>query len=163
MARCSIHKDKEAIARCVICGKPFCDLCLEGKLQTIKNPPIKDFLEDIATFMGMEVARPTAGSRMAMNVVFKVLANSGDTVILDGNAHYTTYLAAEDNNVNLIEVQNNGYPEFIINEEDYAKKIEEVKKNTGKLPAPPCKKRPLRPAFKSSAVYNRHFLSSCQV
>ena len=81
-------------------GYSVCDLCLEGKLQTIKNPPIQDFLEDVSTFMGMEIARPTAGSRMAMNIVFKVLANKGDTVILDGNAHYTTYLAAEDNNIN---------------------------------------------------------------
>ncbi len=116
-------------------GYSVCDLCLEGKLQTIKNPPIKDFLEDIAVFMGMEIARPTAGSRMAMNVVFKVLANQGDTVILDGNAHYTTYLAAEDNKINLIEVPNNKYPEFKINEDDFIDKIEYVKKNTGKLPA----------------------------
>jgi len=29
MARCRIHKNKEAVARCVICGKPFCSLCLE--------------------------------------------------------------------------------------------------------------------------------------
>ena len=71
-------------------GYSICDLCLEGKMQTIKNPPIKDFLEDISTFMGMEIARPTAGSRMAMNITFKILANIGDTVVIDGNAHYTT-------------------------------------------------------------------------
>ena len=116
-------------------GYSVCDLCLEGKLQTIKKPPIKDFLEDMAVFMGMEIARPTAGSRMAMNVVFKVLAKPGDVVILDGNAHYTTYLAAEDNNVKLKEVPNSGHPDFIINENIFEDKIEKVKKETGKLPA----------------------------
>ncbi|NHI93009.1 MAG: O-phospho-L-seryl-tRNA:Cys-tRNA synthase [Candidatus Lokiarchaeota archaeon] len=116
-------------------GYSVCDLCLEGKLQTIKNPPIKDFLDDLATFMGMETARPTAGSRMAMNIVFKVLAKPGDVVILDGNAHYTTYLAAEDNLVKLKEVPNSGYPDFIIYEDLFEEKIEMVKKETGKLPA----------------------------
>jgi len=29
MAKCSIHKEKDAIARCSICGKPFCEICLE--------------------------------------------------------------------------------------------------------------------------------------
>jgi Sep-tRNA:Cys-tRNA synthetase len=115
-------------------GYSICDFCLEGKLQTITKPPVAEFLEDMATFMGVDVVRPTAGSRMAMNVVFKVLASPGDFVVIDGLAHYTTYLAAEDTKVQLLEVPHNGHPEYKLDLSKYGEKIEEIKSRTGKLP-----------------------------
>ncbi|MHA1379676.1 MAG: O-phospho-L-seryl-tRNA:Cys-tRNA synthase [Candidatus Helarchaeota archaeon] len=115
-------------------GYSICDMCLEGKLQTINKPPIADFLKDMATFMGVDAVRPTAGSRMAMNIIFKVVADPGDIVVIDSLAHYTTYLAAEDNKVKVIEVPHNGHPEFKLKLNLYADKIEEVKEKTGKLP-----------------------------
>ncbi|MHA1145219.1 MAG: O-phospho-L-seryl-tRNA:Cys-tRNA synthase [Candidatus Helarchaeota archaeon] len=115
-------------------GYSVCDYCTKGKLVNIKKPPIVDFLADVATFMGMDVVRPTAGSRMAQYVIFNVMTEKGDTVILDSTAHYTTYLAIDEAKLHHKEVPNNGYPEFKINEDDYATKIEEVKKETGTLP-----------------------------
>lgn len=115
-------------------GYSICDFCLEGRLDRIEQPPIFDFLKDMAIFMGMDVVRPTAGSRMAMNIIFKVVAHPGDIVVIDSLSHYTTYLAAEDNNVQITEVPHNGFPEFKIDLETYAGKIEEVKSKTGKLP-----------------------------
>ena len=67
-------------------GYSVCDLCLEGKIQTIKNPPIKDFLEDIATFMGMEVARPTAGSRIFKPLILSI------TIFLSESSRVSTWL-----------------------------------------------------------------------
>ncbi|MHA1383533.1 MAG: O-phospho-L-seryl-tRNA:Cys-tRNA synthase [Candidatus Helarchaeota archaeon] len=116
-------------------GYSICDMCLEGKLQTINKPPIDDFLKDMAIFMGVDEVRPTAGSRMAMNIVFKVVADPGDYVVIDSLAHYTTYLAAEDNRVKIIEVPHNGHPEFKLILEAYQEKIEEIKSKTGKLPS----------------------------
>ncbi|NVM00971.1 MAG: O-phospho-L-seryl-tRNA:Cys-tRNA synthase [Candidatus Helarchaeota archaeon] len=115
-------------------GYSICDMCLEGRLDMINKPPIHEFLEDMAIFLGMDDVRPTAGSRMAMNIIFKVIANPGDIVVIDSLAHYTTYLAAEDNKVKVTEVPHNGHPQFKLNLEAYAKKIEDVKAKTGKLP-----------------------------
>lgn len=116
-------------------GYSVCDYCTTGKLVCIKKPPIEGFLVDAAIFMGMDVVRPTAGSRMAQYIIFDVMTQENDTVLIDSTAHYTTYLAINKARLRVKEVPHNGYPEYKINEEDYASKIDEIKNETGKLPA----------------------------
>lgn len=116
-------------------GYSVCDFC-EGRLDQIKRPPIHDFIHRLLpNFLGIDVARVTNGAREGKFLVMHSICKPGDTIAIDKNAHYTTYVAAERSGLNIKEVPNNGYPEFKINPEDYAKAIEEVKKDTGKTPA----------------------------
>ncbi|MGQ9788505.1 MAG: O-phospho-L-seryl-tRNA:Cys-tRNA synthase [Candidatus Hadarchaeaceae archaeon] len=116
-------------------GYSVCDYCIEGRVDLIKNPPVADFAADVAKFLNMDEVRFTSGARHAQWIVLKSIAKPADTVIVDSLAHYTTYIAAELNDLKIVEVPHSGYPEFKINVDDYAVKIEEVKNQTGKLPA----------------------------
>ena len=115
-------------------GYSVCDFC-GGRLDQIKNPPIYDFVYTILPkFLEVDVTRVTNGAREGIDTVMHSMCSPGDTVVIDKNAHYTTYVALERNHLNVQEVLNSGYPEFRIDPEKYAAAIEEVKKNTGKLP-----------------------------
>ncbi len=116
-------------------GYSMCDFCFEGRVDRIEKPPVREFLEDLAKFMGMDEVRVTPGSRTAMYIVLKAMTNPGDLILLDSLAHYSTYIAAENAELKVIEVPHQGYPEFALNIEDYRTKILEIKKETGKYPA----------------------------
>ncbi|MEW6592939.1 MAG: O-phospho-L-seryl-tRNA:Cys-tRNA synthase [Candidatus Hadarchaeota archaeon] len=116
-------------------GYSTCDLCIEGRIDLVKTPPVLDFAGDLAKFLNMDEVRFTPGARGAKQAVLRSIAEPGDTLILDSLAHYTSYISAEVNDLKVAEVPHSGYPEFKINVDDYATKIEEVKHKTGKLPA----------------------------
>lgn len=116
-------------------GYSTCDLCIEGRVDLVKTPPIMDFAADLAKFLNMDEVRFTPGARGAKQAIFRSIAEPGETIILDSLAHYTSYIAAEVTGLHIEEVPHSGYPEFKIDPEAYAIKIEEVKKKTGRLPA----------------------------
>jgi len=118
-------------------GYSTCDWCppKTARLDMIEKPPISRFLVDLATFLGMDVARVVTRCREAKFMAFSALGKPGDFVVVDGLAHYSTYLAAELAGLRVKEVPHSGYPEFRVDLDGYADKIEEVKKETGKLPA----------------------------
>lgn len=116
-------------------GYSVCDFCA-GRLDEIRSPPIFDFVHEILPeFLGIDVARVTEGAREGKFIVMHSICKPNDYIIIDKNAHYTTYAAAERVGLNIKEVLSSDYPEFKINPDDYTKAIEEVKKETGKLPA----------------------------
>ena len=105
-------------------GYSTCDFCL-GNLCNITNPPIKKFVHGILPeFLGCDVATITHGAREAKFMVMHCLTKPGDTIIVDGNRHYTTVVAAERAELNIIEVPSSGYPEFKVNVDDYIPFIE---------------------------------------
>ena len=111
-------------------GYSVCDFCL-GNLCNITNPPIKKFVHELLPqFLGCEVATITHGAREAKFMVMHSLAKPGDSIIVDGNRHYTTIVAAERAGLNVIEVPHSGYPEFRIDVNDY---IPVIKKHNPKL------------------------------
>jgi Sep-tRNA:Cys-tRNA synthetase len=118
-------------------GYSVCDFCppKEARLDMITRPPIRDFYKDLAKFLGMDYVRVVTRCREAIFIAFKMLSEPNDYVIIDSNAHYSTYLAAELSELRIKEVPNSGYPEFKVNLEAYIDKIEEVKKEKGKLPS----------------------------
>ncbi|MEM0083254.1 MAG: O-phospho-L-seryl-tRNA:Cys-tRNA synthase [Candidatus Nezhaarchaeales archaeon] len=118
-------------------GYSVCDFCppQTPRLDKITKPPISDFYDDLARFLGMDEARVVTRCREAKLITFMMLSKPGDYIILDSLAHYTSYLAAEIVGARIKEVPNSGYPEFKINPEDYAIKIEETLKESGKPPA----------------------------
>jgi len=105
-------------------GYSVCDFCL-GSLCDITNPPVRDFVHELLPqFLGCEVATITHGAREAKFIVMHSLAQPGDSIIVDGNRHYTTIVAAERVRLNVIEVPHSGYPEFRIDVNDYIPLIE---------------------------------------
>jgi Sep-tRNA:Cys-tRNA synthetase len=101
-------------------GYSVCDFC-QGVLCNITNPPIRDFVQELLPqFLGCEVATITHGAREAKFMVMHSLAQPGDSILVDGNRHYTTVVAAERVGLNVIEVPHSGHPEFRVDVNDYA-------------------------------------------
>lgn len=118
-------------------GYSTCDWCppKTARLDMITDPPIQQFYQDLAEFLGMDIARVVTRCREAKFIAFRMLGRPGDYVVLDSTAHYSSYLAADLAELKVKEVPNGGAPEFRLNLDAYAEKIEEVKRETGKLPA----------------------------
>ncbi|MFX0186921.1 MAG: O-phospho-L-seryl-tRNA:Cys-tRNA synthase [Candidatus Hodarchaeota archaeon] len=118
-------------------GYSICDNCMKGRIDKIENPPIIEFIKDLARFLNIDNVLITASARESKNMVMQILAKKypkRKTVVIDSLAHYTTYLAIESNNLNLSEVPNSGDPEFKIDPSDYENIIKEVKDQENELP-----------------------------
>ena len=108
-------------------GYSICDFC-EGCIHTIKKPPVDSFVNEILPeFLGIDTVRVTGGARESKFIVMHSICSKGDSILVDSNAHYTTFVAAERAGLKVFEVSNSGYPEFRIDEERYAEEIEKVK------------------------------------
>ncbi len=125
-------------------GYANCFDCLAGRSGLISKPPIGDFLADIAQFYGGDVAEHTFGSRAAQYTVMKTISEFAGsegadeyakTALVDPLCHYTTFMAAEANAIELVEAPHSGYPDYRVKSEDFAEKIGEIRAKYGKLPA----------------------------
>ncbi|MCS7121086.1 MAG: O-phospho-L-seryl-tRNA:Cys-tRNA synthase [Archaeoglobaceae archaeon] len=109
-------------------GYSVCDYCLTGRIEEIKNPPVYEFVhEKLPKFIGCDVVRLTTGAREGIFAVMNSLAKKDALVVLDSNAHYSSYLAAERAKLKIVEVPKTDYPEYKILSEKYAEVIENVK------------------------------------
>jgi len=109
-------------------GFSVCDFC-RGKLDEIKTPPIYEFLhQSLPEFIGADAVCLTHGAREGKFMIMYAIAKPGDFVIIDKNAHYTTYVAAERARLNIKEVPNSEYPEFKIDVNKYEDAIKSIKK-----------------------------------
>ncbi|MDD3984480.1 MAG: O-phospho-L-seryl-tRNA:Cys-tRNA synthase [Methanobacterium sp.] len=106
-------------------GYSVCDYC-SGRLDEISKPMIKDFLEDLALFVNTDHARTVHGAREGKFAVMHALCKPGDTIVIDGNAHYTTHVAAERAGLNMVEVPNNEYPNYEITPEGYKEVLDDL-------------------------------------
>jgi Sep-tRNA:Cys-tRNA synthetase len=110
---------------------------LKGRIDKIENPPVVEFLVDVARFYGINRMMLTGAARDSKRIAMGVLAKkfpSRKTVVIDSTAHYTTYLAIEANNLKVREVSNSGEPEFKILPENYDKLITKVIEEEGEPP-----------------------------
>ena len=111
-------------------GYSVCDFC-QGSLCNVTNPPIREFVQELLPqFLDCEATTITHGAREAKFMVMHSLAQPGDSILVDGNRHYTTVVAAERVGLNIIEVPNSGHPEFKVDVNEYALLI---KKHAPKL------------------------------
>jgi Sep-tRNA:Cys-tRNA synthetase len=116
-------------------GYSVCDYC-GGALDQIKTPPIFDFMHKaLPEFLGCDHARITNGAREAKFAIMHSMCREGDWVVLDGNAHYSSIVAAQRARLNVKLVEKSAAPEYLITPEKYREAIEDVKKTTGKPPA----------------------------
>jgi len=118
-------------------GYSLCDNCLKGRIDKIENPPVVDFLKDMAGYLNIDNVMPTAAARKSKQIAMSVLSKKypkRKVVVVDSLAHYTTYLAIETNNLKVKEVPHQGYPQFRLNSEDFEIVINEVQEREGELP-----------------------------
>ncbi len=113
-------------------GYSVCDYCA-GRLDEIAKPSIGGFLEDLAKFINVDAVRTVHGAREGKFAIMHALCDKGDTIVVDGNAHYTTHLAAERNSLNIVEVPNNGGPGFEITPEKYREVLENAIDEKGEI------------------------------
>jgi Sep-tRNA:Cys-tRNA synthetase len=111
-------------------GYSVCDFC-QGSLCDVANPPIRDFVHELLPrFLGCEIATVTHGAREAKFMVMHSLAGAGDSILVDGNRHYTTVVAAERVGLNVVEVPHSDHPEFKVDVNQY---VPLIKKHAPKL------------------------------
>ncbi|MHA1680513.1 MAG: O-phospho-L-seryl-tRNA:Cys-tRNA synthase [Promethearchaeota archaeon] len=116
-------------------GYSMCDYCFTGRLDEIEKPGVAEFLRLFAKFVGMDVSMPTSSSREGMRLIIQQLAlrasraspGANLALVIDGLAHYSTFLAAEAAGVEVFEVPHDGYPTFKIDVPAYGKKIDELR------------------------------------
>ncbi len=106
-------------------GYSACDYC-SGRLDEISKPDISSFIEDLAKFMNIDHARTVHGAREGKFAVMHSLCKPGDTIVIDGNAHYTTHVAAERAGIRMVEVPNTDYPNYEIRPESYQEVIDDL-------------------------------------
>jgi Sep-tRNA:Cys-tRNA synthetase len=119
-------------------GYSICDFCGVpggGRLELIKDPPVNNFIGDLAKFVDMDEVRLVHGAREGIFTVMHSISKPGGTVIADSLSHYTTYVAAENAGLKVVEVPNKGNPSYQVTPQGFAEKIEEVKRDTGARPS----------------------------
>lgn len=123
-------------------GYVACHDCLEGRSSLCGRPPIKKHLERVAAFFGGDAAEHTFGCRTAKFAVMRAIRDSlpnnperTDTIVVDANCHYSTNIAAELNDLHVVEAPHNGYPLYTVDARGYEEKILDIKRQTGRLPA----------------------------
>lgn len=125
-ARKAVITYGDGYSTCDACRKPF-------RLDKIQKPPIADFHEELARFVNMDQARVVPGARRGFQAVAQTLLEKGDLVIVSSYAHYTEFLAVEGAGGIVREVPLN--KNNIITADATAQKIEEVQRETGKIPS----------------------------
>ncbi|RBQ22770.1 O-phospho-L-seryl-tRNA:Cys-tRNA synthase [Candidatus Methanobinarius endosymbioticus] len=113
-------------------GYSVCDYC-GGRLDEIAKPSLSGFLEDLAKFLQVDDVRTTHGARESKFAVMHGICEPADVIVVDGNAHYTTHLAAERNKLEIVEVPSSGYPEFKIDMNQYKKTLENAIDEYGEI------------------------------
>jgi Sep-tRNA:Cys-tRNA synthetase len=113
-------------------GYSVCDLCLVGRLDKIRKPPVDEFHADLAEFVGMDEARVVPGARRGFQAVTSSLVEKGDVVIVSDLAHYTEFLAVEVAGGVVKEAPSGDT--HIVTGDAVAETIERAKEETGKLP-----------------------------
>ena len=114
-------------------GYSICDFCT-GILDHIKNPPVEEFVHSILPeFLGTDEVRITHGAREGKFAAMHSLCEKGDFVVMDGNAHYTSVLAAERSGLNVEFVPPSKEPDYAISPEGYALAIERAYEKKGNV------------------------------
>jgi Sep-tRNA:Cys-tRNA synthetase len=101
-------------------------------LDRIKTPPIEEFVhEALPEFLGTDAVRITHGAREGKFAAMHALCERGDWIVIDGNAHYTTVLAAERAGLKIEYVPPSIQPDYAISAEGYLQAIERVYEHKG--------------------------------
>jgi len=108
-------------------GYSVCDFCT-GSLESIDNPPIREFVQEVLPeFLEADQVRITHGAREGIFAAMHALCEKGETVVADGNAHYTTLLAAELAGLQVEPVPASQEPHYRVDPQGYEEAIERAR------------------------------------
>ena len=108
-------------------GYSVCDFC-QGSLSGIANPPVNKFVgQMLPEFLGCDAATLTYGARDGIFMVLHAMTKPGDMVVVDGNRHYSTAVAAERAGLEIVAVPRSKHPDYMVDVEAYATLIKERK------------------------------------
>lgn len=114
-------------------GYSVCDYCLAPfRLDHIKKPPIKDFYQELAEFLNMDVARVMPGARRGFQAVAQAILKEGDVALVSSLGHYSLCLAIEGAGAIWKEIPVN--ENNIVTAGAAKEKIELTKKEAGQMP-----------------------------
>jgi Sep-tRNA:Cys-tRNA synthetase len=114
-------------------GYSVCDFCA-GMLDRIKKPPIEEFVHGVLPeFLGTDEVRIMHGAREGKFAAMHALCEKGDWVVIDGNAHYTTVVAAERAGLKIEYVPASKEPDYAISAEGYVQAIERAYEMKGNV------------------------------
>ena len=114
-------------------GYSVCDNCRKpNRLDYISKPPVAEFHKDLAVWLNMDTARVVPGARRGFQAVAHTYVHKGDPVLLTSLSHYTEFLAIEEADGIACEIPAD--ERHIVTADAAAEKIEEVKKQHGRLP-----------------------------
>jgi Sep-tRNA:Cys-tRNA synthetase len=114
-------------------GYSVCDNCRKpNRLDHISKPPIAAFHKDVADWLNMDAVRTVPGARRGFQAVAQTYVGKGDPVLLTSLSHYTEFLAVEEAGGTAREIPADG--QKMITADAAAEKIEEIKRETGKVP-----------------------------
>jgi len=114
-------------------GYSVCDNCRKpNRLDYITKPPIAEFHKDLAAWLNMDTARVVPGARRGFQAVAHTYVHKGDPVLLTSLSHYTEFLAIEEADGIACEIPPD--ERHIVTADAAAAKIEEVKREHGRLP-----------------------------
>jgi Sep-tRNA:Cys-tRNA synthetase len=115
-------------------GYSVCDNCRKpNRLDYISKPPIAEFHKDVAAWLNMDTVRTVPGARRGFQAVAHTYVHKGDPVLLTSLSHYTEFLAVEEAGGIAREIPVNADQK--VTPEATATKIEEVKREFGRVPA----------------------------
>jgi Sep-tRNA:Cys-tRNA synthetase len=114
-------------------GYSVCDNCrTPNRLDYISKPPIAEFHKDLAAWLNMDAARVVPGARRGFQAVAHTYVNKGDPVLVTSLSHYTEFLAIEEAGGVACEIPADEH--HLITADATAEKIEEVKRESGRVP-----------------------------
>jgi Sep-tRNA:Cys-tRNA synthetase len=114
-------------------GYSVCDNCRKpNRLDYISKPPIAGFHKDLAAWLNMDAVRTVPGARRGFQAVAHTYVGKGDPVLLSSLSHYTEFLAVEETGGIAREIPVG--PDHIVTADSAAMKIEEVRREFGKVP-----------------------------
>ncbi len=115
-------------------GYSVCDNCRKpNRLDYIMKPPIAEFHKDLAAWLNMDAVRTVPGARRGFQAVAHTYVRKGDPVLLTSLSHYTEFLAVEEAGGIAREIPADA--DHKVTPEATATKIEEVKREFGRVPA----------------------------
>jgi len=114
-------------------GYSVCDNCRKpNRLDYISKPPIAEFHKDVAAWLNMDAVRTVPGARRGFQAVAHTYVQKDDPVLLTSLSHYTEFLAIEEAGGVAREIPADD--QHIVTPDAAAAKIEEVKKESGRMP-----------------------------
>ncbi len=103
-----------------------------GQFFQVPKRETAQLIDKLSQFLGADGIFFAHGVREAKYLLMQSILKSGDSIVIDGNVHFSTVLAAEKLGIKVFQTKNSGFPNYKINPDDYEILIDSLKKRSQK-------------------------------